>query len=297
LSEFGRPSFFAFIPLQTGKEVQMNWFYKLAKIALIALTLGALVFLPMATAQTQPSTNVTSPQPKEASTGTSNGLHVDITPYIWFAGIHGTAGVLDNDASVHASFGNIFDYLNIGAMGVLEVRYDRVIMPLDFIWMKLSDDKALPINDAQAESVKAKLTETLLTPKIGYRIADGKRVKVDALFGIRYWHLNMDLALQPTQVASGFSRTANWVDGVAGGRFTLALSPKVFAVVAGDAGGGSARLDYQVGGFLGYRISRRWIVEAGYRYLSINYRPHGNIGFVYDVNMPGVAIGATYHIK
>jgi len=102
------------------------------------------------------------------------------------------------------------------------VRYNRVIMPLDFMWMKLSDDKALPLNDVGFQSVDAKMTETMLAPKIGYRVADGKRAKVDALFGIRSWYVSTDLTPQ-TQVGNGFSRSANWVDAVAGGRIHVAL--------------------------------------------------------------------------
>jgi hypothetical protein len=85
------------------------------------------------------------------------------------------------------------------------------------------------------QSVKAKMTETMLAPKIGYRVADGKRAKVDALFGIRYWHVSTDLTPQP-QVGNSFSQSANWVDAVAGGRIQVALSPKAFIAVAGDAG-------------------------------------------------------------
>jgi hypothetical protein len=181
---------------------------------------------------------------------------------LWFAGVHGTAGAFGREAAVNASFGDIFKYFNIEAMGVVEARYNRIIMPLDFMWMKLSDDKALPLN-VVAESINAKITENMLAPNIGYRVADGKRVKVDALFGIRYWHLSTSLTLQPTQVANGFSQSANWVDAVSGGRISVALTPKAFVMVVGDAGGGSAQLDYQVGGFLGYKISRRWVLVAG----------------------------------
>jgi outer membrane receptor protein involved in Fe transport len=164
------------------------------------------------------------------------------------------------------------------------------------MWMKLSDDKALPIN-VVALSVKAQMTETMLTPKIGYRIADAKRLKVDALFGFRYWHLSTDLTLQPVQPFGGFSQSASWVDAVAGGRFIVMLTPKVSAIIAGDAGGNDARLDYQVVGALGYKISRKWDLLVGYRYLHVNYRPNGNAQFVYDVYMPGLALGATYNIK
>ena len=272
----------------------MGSFWKLTKATLFVLTLASSFHSPRASAQAQSDMSTTAPQPKEASA--DDGWHVAITPYLWFAGAHGATGALGREASVHANFSDIFTYLNIGAMGVVETRYNRVIMPLDFMWMKLSDDKGLPINEI-ATSVKAKMTETMLTPKVGYRIADGKRVKVDALFGIRYWHVSTDFTLQPVQIIGGISQSANWVDAVAGGRIILALSPKAFIGVAGDAGGGSARSDWQGAGFLGYKISPKWVMLAGYRYLSINYRPNGKAQFVYDVNMPGLVIGATFNIK
>jgi hypothetical protein len=171
-------------------------------------------------------------------------------------------------------------------------------MPVDFIWMKLTDEKGLPITD-DVDSVKATMRETILAPKIGYRIADGKKVKVDVLFGARYWHLTTELRafVGGTQVGKGFSQSANWADAIAGGRIILALSPKAFVAFGGDAGGGSARSDYQVAGIAGYKISRRWVLMAGYRYLSVNYRPNAMAQFVYDVDMPGLVLGATFNIK
>jgi hypothetical protein len=280
----------------------MSSFWKLAKAGLFVLVFMEFLFSPRASAQALADLSISAPQPteedkdKDKEASTNDGWHFAITPYIWFAGVHGTAGALGHDASVHASFGDIFNYLNLGAMGVFEARYKRVIMPVDFMWMKLSDNKALPVNEV-AQSIKTKMTETLLTPKIGYRIVDGKRIKVDALFGFRYWHLTTDLTLQPVQIRSGFSQSASWTDAVAGGRIEAALSPNAFVLVAGDAGGADARSDYQVGGFLGYKISRKVVLLAGYRYLHVNYRPNGIAQFVYDVNMPGLVLGATFNIK
>jgi hypothetical protein len=203
---------------------------------------------------------------------------------------------LDHEASVHASFGDIFNYLNIGAMATVDPRYNRIVMPFDFLWMKLSDQKSLPFDEG-ATSVKAKMTETLITQKIGYRFVDAKKVKVDALFGLRYWHVGTSFTLQPTQIANGISQSAGWVDGLGGGRIELGLTPKISAIVAGDAGGGSAKLDYQVAGLLGYNINRRLALVLGYRYLSVDYRPTGRAGFIYDVAMPGVVAGLTIKIK
>jgi len=276
------------------KEIQMRSRWKLAKAGLFVLAVAGSFCAARASAQAQTDVSTAAPQPKEVST--DDGWHFAITPYIWFAGVHGTTAVLGRDVSVHASFGDIFNYLNIGAMGVIETRYKRIIMPVDFMWMKLSDEKALPINVVSL-SVKAKMTEAMLTPKIGYRIVEGKRVKVDALFGFRYWHVSTDLTLQPVQPFGGFSDSASWADAVAGGRIILALSPKAFVAIGGDAGGADARSDYQVGGLLGYKISRKVVLLAGYRYLHVNYRPNGNAQFIYDVNMPGLILGATFNIK
>ena len=51
------------------------------------------------------------------------------------------------------------------------------------------------------------------------------------------------------------------------------------------------------GDILGYKVSRKCVVLAGYRYLSVNYRPNGNAQFVYDVDMPGVMVGVTINLK
>jgi opacity protein-like surface antigen len=276
------------------KGIQMDQLCQVAKATLLFLFLGIVISSSRVNAQTQSAMSTTAPEAKEADADAE--WHFTIAPYIWFAGVQGTTGALGHEASVHADFSEVFNYLNIGAMGAFEARYKRVIIPVDFMWMKLSDDKGIPVNDI-ATSVKAKMTETMLTPKIGYRIADGKRVKVDALFGFRYWHLSTDLALQPVTLDGSFSQSTSWVDAVAGGRITAALTPKVFAVIAGDAGGGTAKSDYQVGGGMGYELNRKLSLLVGYRYLHVNYRSTGNDRFIYDVNMPGLVFGAIYKIK
>jgi hypothetical protein len=280
-----------------GEETHMSGFTRAIMAMFLVLILGETLLQSATSAQTtKPATS--TPQAKEVNRD-DQGWHADITPYIWFAGVNGTVGALEHETSVHASFGDIFQYFNIGLMGDGEVRYNRIVMPIDFMWMKLSDDHGLPIEDAGGGtlSIKAKMTETIVTPKIGYRVVSNKNLKVDALFGFRYWHLSNDLSLQPTQPEGSFSASANWVDAVAGAKFAWWMTPKMVVTVAGDAGGASARSDYQVAGVLGYRISRRWVLQAGYRYLSVNYRPARSKLFVYDVTMPGLIIGATYNIK
>jgi hypothetical protein len=85
----------------------MNWFHKAVKVTLLALALSTWFFAASASAQTQTPTKTTSPEPKD-NLDSDEGWHVGFTPYIWFAGVRGTVGALDHEASVHASFSDIF---------------------------------------------------------------------------------------------------------------------------------------------------------------------------------------------
>jgi hypothetical protein len=228
------------------------------------------------------------PKPSEA------GWHVGISPYLWFAGVHGTVGALGHEASVDASFRDIFSNFNIGLMFALEPRYNRIVMPFDFMWMKLSDDKALPF-EVGPTSVKAKINQVMFAQKIGYRVIDSEKLKLDGLVGFRYWHMGTTLTLQP-QVANGFYESANWADAVAGARFQAMLSKKVVFTVLGDAGGGGANSDYQVVGLLGWKC-KKLTLQGGWRYLSVNYRPGGSASFIYDMATSGLIFGATIPLK
>ena len=225
---------------------------------------------------------------------TSEGFHLDVTPYIWFAGVHGTTGIAGRETTVHAGFSDIADYLNLGFMGTVEPRYKRVLFPMDFMWIKLTDKKSLEF-DSGATTVKAEFKQTIFTPGIGYRLVDRQKVIVDWLMAARYWHLNNSFSIQGPVVNNGVSATADWADAVSGGRISVALSPKVSVTVGGDAGGGSARSDYEVYGVLGLRIAKKWVLKAGYRYMDVNYRPSST--FVYDVEQSGIIAGATWNVK
>jgi len=229
-----------------------------------------------------------SPKPSD------DGWHLGIAPYLWFAGVHGTVGALGHEASVDASFRDIFSYVNIGLMFALEPRYNRIVMPLDFMWMKLSDDKASPF-DVGPTSAKAEINQVMVAQKIGYRVIDSEKLIVDGLVGFRYWHMGTTLTLQP-QVANGFYESASWADAVGGARIQVMVLPKVTLTVLGDAGGGEADSDYQVAGLLGWK-SKKVSLQGGWRYVSVNYRPSGSVRFVYDMATSGLLFGVTIPLK
>jgi hypothetical protein len=71
------------------------------------------------------------------------------------------------------------------------------------------------------------------------------------------------------------------------------------ATVFGDVGGWGtgSQLEYQVGGFLGYAVKENVTLQAGYRYLNVNYRGGGVSQPVFDTHFSGAVVGVTFNLK
>jgi hypothetical protein len=209
--------------------------------------------------------------------------------------MHGTTGVRGYNTSVSASAGDLLSHFNIGLMAATEFRKNRFVVPVDMMWIRLSDDHGLPVNEVGVNSIDFRAGQFLLTPEVGYRIVDKSNLTVDALVGLRYWHLGEKLTFSPT-VFNGVSTSENWVDAVGGSKIHILLSPKASIVIAGDAGGGGASPDYQVVGLVGFKVKQNTTLQAGWRYLDVHYRNNSNL-FLYDIAASGAVIGATFNFK
>jgi hypothetical protein len=247
-----------------------------------------------ASAQTQ---TTTSPAPTPSSSADADdNWHLTVSPYLWFPGLSGTTGALGHDVGVHISPADLLSNFNFGLMGAGELRKGRLVLPIDFMWVKLKQNKATSF-DPGISSVTLKVTQVVLTPGIGYRIVDGEKLKVDANIGIRYWHLGQNIAFEPSGIFSNFSPSANWVDALAGARIQAALSSKALATIYGSAGGGGANSDYQIVGLLGFRVSQKIILQGGWRYLDVNYRSNAPALFIFDVHESGPIFGLNWIVK
>ena len=275
----------------------MNFVIVTRRLLLCSLTFIlslATVALAQGPAAEATSQSGGTPSPPNTTASPDDAWHVGITPYLWFAGVHGTVGALGHQTGVHASFGDILSNLNIGLMGEVEARKKRFLVTTDVMWMRLSDDKALPLNEVGIQSIDVKVKQFLLTPGVGYRVVDKEKIKVDATVGFRYWHLGQTLEFNPSLVG-GVSQTQNWVDVLGGARIHIPLSQKAMVTILGDAGGGGANSDYQVAAALGYRIGEKYVLQAGWRYLDANYR--NSQTFVYDTATSGALFGLTIDLK
>ncbi len=223
-----------------------------------------------------------------SATASDDAWRVKVAIYGWFPGIHGTVGALDHNVGVHAPFSDVFHYLKGVIPVAVEADKGRFVMPIDFFWVRLGDNKAVPLGGLAVTFADLHVTESILTPKIGYRFYNGDHLKVDALGGIRYWYVSQNLSLLP--YFQNQSRSNDWVDGIGGARFIFPLGEKAAISVAGDAGAGGASLDYQAVGLFTYDLTPKIGMGLGWRYLDVNYRrdPHA---FVYDVAQTGALAG------
>jgi hypothetical protein len=232
------------------------------------------------------------------TTGADDAWHFAVSPYLWFAGVHGTAsGPNGNGLGFRASPSDLLSHFRFGLLGAVEARHKRFVTSLDLLWMRLGDDKALPFPGLGATTANMTANVLLLTPKVGLRVVNQEKIKIDALTGFRYWHFGERLNFKPSILGLNFSRSQNFVDPLLGGRIQGALSPKIVVNILGDVGGWGtgSQLEYQVAGFLGYKIKPALTLQAGYRYLDMDYRT--GRGGVFDLTLSGILFGVTLNLK
>jgi hypothetical protein len=225
------------------------------------------------------------------------GWKVNWVPfYLWMSGLNGNVGVRGHMAPVDASFSDVFDKLNIGYMTALDVRYDRVGVLTDLVYIDLGADKAFP-NINAFTGAHADVKQFFVDPELYARLFANDRGSVDALAGFRYWHLRNKLRLDPGTLP-GFSGdgSQNFVDPVLGARFRLNLQKGWFATLKGDVGGFGAgsELSWQIYSGVGKEFKQKYSLLLAYRRLDVDYR---NNGFLFDTKMNGVMLGFAIRLK
>lgn len=100
-----------------------------------------------------------------APTPDDSGWHLSLSPYLWFAGAHGTVGARGHNASIHESPGDLLSHFNIGVMGAAEARHKRFLLNGDLIWIRLSDSRALPFPGLGAISADVRVGQFIWTSK------------------------------------------------------------------------------------------------------------------------------------
>lgn len=260
-----------------------------------------LLWLPSGTAGfCQNDRAQSAPEPASSPKGpvSQSDWHIIWAPaYLWLSGVNGNLGVRGKTIPIDASFSDVFDKLNIGYMTAADVRKGRLGLLTDFQYVDLSSDEISTPFGRLYSSAHTDSQMYILDPEIYGRVVDNPKGSVDALVGIRYWHLRSNLDLRPGFLpAFHASDSRDWVDPVMGARFRLNLKRGWFVMLKGDGGGFGAgsQVTWQIYTGGGKEFRQRYSMFLGYRRLSVDYRDGG---FIYDTNTNGVLLGFAIRFK
>jgi hypothetical protein len=228
--------------------------------------------------------------PKTQQVATEQGWVFSFAPYFWAAGLSGEVGQFGlPPVDVDADFGDIFDYLDFGAMAIGEARYDRYSIFGDIIYSKISGAAGTPRGIlASSVAVSSETFSGLIGA--GYALFDDGVGRFEVVGGVRVWSVDTDISFSGG-ILDGVSRSdgATWADGMVGVRANYSLTPEVYLTGWGLVGAGGADIDWDVAAAIGYRFNDRISAVAGYRALGVDYS--NDDGFVFDVVQQGPILG------
>lgn len=209
----------------------------------------------------------------------------EVTPYMLAAGMDGTVGVLGHQADIDASFGDIWDVLDAGLMGLFTAQKGPWWFGLEGVYMKLQDDGVHTVTGpGGVVSINGQLDVTsklyVFQASAGYRVWD-EVTKVDAIGALRYTELDLDtdvdIAFTPPIFGGSASADGSegWTDLVVGVRALHPVSKEVSLIGYADVGGGGSDLTFQFIGGVNWEFSDGFTAKLGYRYLSWDYEDDG----------------------
>ena len=218
-----------------------------------------------------------------------------VSPYLWFAGLDGKVAVNSNlpTVNVGVKFTDIFksiDWFPPPVMVAGEVRYNDFAAFTDFIFLGIEDEKAAERGPI-AVNADVKLDQIIWTFGGSYRFIDNEYGSVALLAGGRLWNADARGTLTGPLAVREKSGSKTWVDPIIGLNARFALGGGFGLQGEADVGGGAAKVDWQLLGTLQYQAEDWLTLDAGYRYLAVNF---SDGGFHYNVALHGPIIGATF---
>lgn len=168
------------------------------------------------------------------------------------------------------------------------------MIPVDIMWVALSDDKGVPENEAGVESIAFRgavhsYSEVRLPDHRYAQAESGQPGGPTVLASGRKISFQSDSPQQVHYVAE----LGGWRGGRAnrGGALSESLDYGF-----GGCGGSQASQDYQVAGLLNFKVKKNLTLFGGWRYLDVDYRNNSNL-FLYDITVSGAGLGAVFWFK
>ncbi len=237
---------------------------------------------------------------------------LQITPYMWAAGLEGNISPFRSAPTIHVekSFSDVLDDLNFGGFVNIWGRNGRYVFSGDVMYVDTTDSHGTgplpamqipglgPIPPGASVDASVDTKQFMATLQGGYRVVDTPDFTLDALGGIRFWHISNDVTVTASVPGVGSQSASHeesfaWADPVVGLRAFVPVTEKLSLQAQADVGGFGAGSDltWSVLATVNYVFNDHFSASAGYKVLDVDYN-HG--GHVYDTRLSGPVLGMTY---
>lgn len=216
----------------------------------------------------------------------------DAMIYFWAASIGGET-VTGEDVDI--GIDSLLKNFNMGAMGTLSAKKDKLSFFGDFIYLDVGNSQSINGNlIGNPFKLKADLDVKgfISTFGVGYNVYETAETTIDVIGGGRYLQLDTDIKFSLGGGGSRrFSSSDSALDGIVGLRGQSQINDSWYVDYYADVGAGQSDLTWQVAAGFGYRFEK-FDVAFGYRYIDWDlndFAPFDNLNF------HGPYLGAKFH--
>jgi hypothetical protein len=220
--------------------------------------------------------------PAAAQQVPSDEWDVTVAPYFMGAAMSGTTAVRGREVEVDVSASDIFSNLQFGAMGLVVARKGKWGLGGDAIWMALGST----VRNTNVDFNQGAFAFYGLR-RLGSAADLTAGMRVNTLQG----------QLKSNTLAFDVSQDKTWVDPLVGLILHSSGEHRVQLKVYTEIGGFGVGSDFtwQIFPTLGWKFTDHFSLEAGYRWLDMDYSTgEGNERFVYDVLTQGPVGGLAF---
>jgi hypothetical protein len=217
------------------------------------------------------------------------GLQLELTPYVWGAGIDGKVTAKGQTVHFDVSVSDLLSKVDAGFMGLAVGSYHRFVLYTDYVYVGLSNSAntdngvLVPVNT----KVDADLDTTIATYAAGYRFDTFRDNTIDVLVGQRTLGVNESLEFPNVKLNNDASLTDTILMLRPSFRFAekWRFNPTLSYGVSGDSD-----TTYEMSPQIQWDFSKSLAARFGYRKLF--YKEGGRDKL--DISLQGLFLGVGW---
>lgn len=268
-------------------------------------SLAVLTVLVLFGAQGSSAADAHAAQPAEQRSGTSARpmWAWQVTPYVWAADLSGKVSPFRRAPTIgiDKSFSDVLEDLDFGGFVNVWGRFDRFVFSGDVLYVSTTEVGTsgplppLPVPVPPGTVIQGSVDSEQFVAALqgGYRVFDAPDFWLDALAGLRFWHISNDVTVSALQASRSYGESFEWVDPVIGLRAFYRMTAQLSLQAQTDMIGFGAASEFSWSALatVNYIVTDNLSFSAGYKMLDVDYDHEGH---VYDTRLAGPVLGATW---